>query len=198
MNKAVFLDRDGVINELIYHTEAGIIDSPFTVDQIKLLPDVGKAINLIHDLGYLAVIVSNQPGMAKDHFTPEVFEQMKQKLHEELKKQDASVDAEYYCIHHPDATKKAYKKICNCRKPKPGLIIQAAQDHTINLETSWVIGDSLTDIQAGQAVSCHTILLGRMKCDICKRMDDLGVKPDHIAPNLYKAIKIIQKQDKKD
>ncbi len=198
MNKAVFLDRDGVINELIYHCEAGIIDSPFTVDQIRLFPDVGKAITLFHDLGYFVVIVSNQPGMAKHHFTSGTFDEMKEKIHQELKKQQATIDAEYYCIHHPEATNETYKSMCTCRKPKPGLLIQAAEEHHIDLKRSWMIGDSLTDIQAGVAASCHTILIGRMKCDLCNRMDDLGVKPDHIAPNLYKASKIIQNQDKKD
>ena len=78
--KAVFLDRDGVVNDIIYHKEMGIIDSPFTVDQFKLLPDVGKAINRFHEQDFKVFIVSNQPGIAKDHFDLDVFEKMKEKM----------------------------------------------------------------------------------------------------------------------
>ena len=79
-NKAVFLDRDGVINELIYHQEHGVIDSPFTVEQFKLLPDVANAINKFHELGFKVIIVSNQPGVAKDHFSIGIFEKIRGKM----------------------------------------------------------------------------------------------------------------------
>jgi len=101
--KAVFLDRDGVINEVFYHKEMGIVDSPFTVEQFNLLPDVGKAINNFHDQGFLVIVVSNQPGIAKDHHSMETFEKIKQKMHTELSKSNTKIDAEYYCFHHPDA-----------------------------------------------------------------------------------------------
>jgi len=191
-NKAVFLDRDGVINEVIYHKEMGIIDSPFTVDQLKLLPNVSDAINHFHDRGFKVIIVSNQPGMAKDHFSIDVFEKMRQKMNAELKKDGAFVDAEYYCFHHPYASVEKYKKICTCRKPKPGMLEKASKEHDIDLSKSWMIGDGITDIQAGQSAGCKTILIGRMKCDLCRIMDDEKVKPDYIKPNLYKASSIIE------
>ena len=122
-NKAVFLDRDGVINEIIYHKEMGIVDSPFTVEQFNLLPDVGKAINRFKNQGFKVILVSNQPGIAKDHFDMEVFEKIKEKMINELAKTGANLDAEYYCIHHPEAKIEKYKEICNCRKPKSGLFI---------------------------------------------------------------------------
>jgi len=193
MSKAVFLDRDGVINEIIYHKEMGILDSPANADEIKLFPDVGKAINNFKNLGYKVIIISNQPGIAKDKFTENGFEEMKEKLHSELEKQNADVDAEYYCLHHPEGVNKKYKKVCDCRKPKPGLILQAAKDHDINLSKSWMIGDGITDIQAGYSVGVKTILIGRMKCDLCNLFEDLQIKPDHISPNLYKASLIIKK-----
>ena len=194
-NKAVFLDRDGVINEVIYHKEMGIIDSPFTVEQFKLLPKVAEAINIFHDLGFRVIVVSNQPGMAKYHFSIDVFEKIREKMNTELKKDDAEVDAEYYCFHHPYATVKKYKKICNCRKPKPGMLQKAAEEHNIDLSKSWMIGDGITDIAAGQTAGCKTILIGRMKCDLCKIMEDEKVKPDYIKPNLYKASLIIKTQE---
>ena len=195
-NKAVFLDRDGVINEVIYHKEMGIIDSPFTVEQLKLLPKVAEAINIFHDLGFRVIVVSNQPGMAKDHFSIDVFEKIREKMNTELKKDGAAVDAEYYCFHHPYATVKKYKKICNCRKPKPGMLQKAAEEHNIDLSKSWMIGDGITDIAAGQTAGCKTILIGRMKCDLCKIMEDENVKPDYIKPNLYKASLIIKTQER--
>ena len=195
-NKAVFLDRDGVINEVIYYKEMGIIDSPFTVEQFKLLPKVAEAINIFHDFGFRVIVVSNQPGMAKDHFSIDVFEKIREKMNTELKKDDAEVDAEYYCFHHPYATVKKYKKICNCRKPKPGMLQKAAEEHNIDLSKSWMIGDGITDIAAGQTAGCKTILLGRMKCDLCKIMEDEKVKPDYIKPNLYKASLIIKNQER--
>jgi len=193
-NKAVFLDRDGVINEVVYHQEMGILDSPFTAEQLKILPDVGTAINLLHKQGYKVIIISNQPGLAKAHFTVNTFKKMQQKMATELKKQKAFVDAEYYCFHHPYGTVALYTKTCTCRKPKPGMIRSAAKEHNIDLSQSWMIGDGITDIQAGQTAGCKTILIGRMKCDLCKRMDDEDAKPEHIAPNLYKAALIITKE----
>lgn len=194
--KAVFLDRDGVINEIVYHKEMGIVDSPFTVEQFKLLPDVGKVINRFHEQGFKVILVSNQPGLAKDHYGMDVFEKIKEKMKTELEKNGAKVDAEYYCLHHPEAKIEEYKKICDCRKPKPGLIFQAAKDHDIDLSKSWMIGDGINDIQAGQKAGCRTILIGRMKCDLCKIMDNEKVKPDFIAPNLYKASLITEEEER--
>ena len=190
-NKAVFIDRDGVINEVIYHKEMGIIDSPFTVDQIKLLPDVGKAICNLQKMGFKTIIVSNQPGVAKDKFSEGDLEKMKEKVRMDLKKQGASVDDEYYCIHHPYGKIKQYTKVCDCRKPKPGMILEAAKKHNIDLSNSWMIGDGLTDIQAGKKAGCKTILIGRMKCDLCQMMKEEDAEPDYITPSLYEASKII-------
>jgi len=186
-NKAVFLDRDGVINEIIYHKEMGIIDSPFTVEQFRLIPKVGEAINKFHALGYKVIVVSNQPGLAKDHFSMDVFGKIKEKMKTELLKDNAFVDDEYYCLHHPYGIIKKYTKVCDCRKPKPGLILKAAKDHDIDLKESWMIGDGINDMQAGQTAGCKTILIGRMKCDLCRYMEDEKVKPFYIKPNLYKA-----------
>jgi len=193
-NRAVFLDRDGVINEIIYHQEMGIIDSPFTVEQFKLLPNVGEAINKFHNLGFKVIIISNQPGIAKNHFTMDVFEGIKNKMKKELSKTGSFVDAEYYCFHHPEAKLKKYRKVCDCRKPKPGMLLKAAEEHDIDLKISWMIGDGITDIQAGSMAGCKTILIGRMKCDLCRLMEDMGVKPGFITPNLYKASLIIEKE----
>ena len=195
-DKAVFLDRDGVLNEVVYHEEMGILDSPFTAEQFKLLPDVGKTINKFHELGFKVIIVSNQPGIAKDHHTMETFQEIQNKMKKELMKDNAEVDGEYYCFHHPDGKIKEYTMVCDCRKPKPGLIIKAAEEQDIDIDKSWMIGDGITDIQAGHNAGCRTILIGRMKCDLCRLMEDEKVKPDFIVPNLYKASIIIGKEQR--
>ena len=189
--KAIFLDRDGVINELVYHEEQGIIDSPFSVEQFKLLPGVGEAIKQFHDMGVKVILISNQPGMAKGHMSEETFAKIRKKMKNDLAKEGAFLDGEYYCLHHPDAKVERLKANCECRKPKPGLILQAAQDMNIDLYQSWMIGDGLTDIQAGKQAGCRTILLGRMKCELCHRMDAEDAIPDFIASNLKDAVLFI-------
>lgn len=193
-NKAVFLDRDGVLNELIYYEDMGIVDSPFTPDQLKLYPDVSRALKKLKKLDYKLIVVSNQPGVAKGNFTVETLEKMSKKMNAELKKKGVSIDAEYYCYHHPYGKIKKFRQVCDCRKPKPGMLLTAAADHNIDLSKSWMIGDGITDIQAGRAAGCKTILIGRMKCDLCKIMDTESVKLDYIAPNLLKAAEIIEKE----
>jgi D-glycero-D-manno-heptose 1,7-bisphosphate phosphatase len=148
--RAVFLDRDGVLNELVYYPEHGIIDSPFTPKQITLLPGVAQAINSFHDMGFKVVLVSNQPGIAKGHFSEEIFNQVRKKMKEELAKEGAFLDGEYYCFHHPEAKIERFRVECECRKPKPGLLLQAAKEMGVDLVGSWMIGDGLTDIQAGK------------------------------------------------
>ena len=192
MNKAVFLDRDGVINEVVYHKEMGIVDSPFTVEQFKILPDVDKAIDKLHKLGFKVIVVSNQPGLAKDHHDLDVLEKIKEKMYSEL----VNIDADYYCLHHPEAKVKEYHVICDCRKPKPGMLLQAAKEHEIDLSKSWMIGDGINDIQAGQAAGCKTILIGRLKCDLCKVMEEENAKPNFITPNLFKASLIIEREER--
>lgn len=192
--KAVFLDRDGVINELIYYPEQGIIDSPFTVEQFRLLPGVGEAIKKFREMDYKVVLVSNQPGIAKGHMSEETFDNIRQKMKEELAREGAFLDGEYYCFHHPEAKVERLKANCECRKPNIGLLLQAAQELDIDLSQSWMIGDSLTDVKAGKGAGVRTILLGRMKCELCLLMDNEDVRPDAIAPNLKEAVEVILKQ----
>ena len=190
-NKAIFLDRDGVINELVYHQEQEVIDSPFTVRQFKLLPGVAKAIKSLRQAGYLVILISNQPGMAKGQITAETFEKIQKKMKIEMGKAGASLDGEYYCFHHPEAAIKRYKIKCDCRKPAPGLLLKAAREMNIELGHSWMIGDNLSDIQAGKAAGCRTVLLGKMKCEVCNLMDEKNARPDNISPDLAGAAQYI-------
>jgi len=193
MKKAVFLDRDGVINAVVYNRDYGIIDSPINPEEFKLLPGVGRAIKRIKEMGFLAVVVSNQPGIAKSKFSLEILQAIDKKMNKELAEFGARLDRIYYCLHHPEAVKKEYRKNSPCRKPEPGLLLKAAQELKIDLASSYMIGDGLTDVQAGKRAGCKTILLGRLKCDLCKMMEDLEAKPDHIVSNLSQAVKLIEK-----
>ena len=192
--KVVFLDRDGVINELVYYSEHGIIDSPFTVEQFKLFPGVGEAIKRFHEMGYKVILVSNQPGIAKGNMSEETSNKIRQKMKEELAKDGASLDGEYYCFHHPEAKVERLKANCECRKPKPGLLLQAAKDMDIDLSKSWMIGDGLIDVKAGKNAGVRTILLGRMKCELCHLMSEEDARPDGIVSDLKEADQFILKQ----
>ncbi len=194
MNRAVFLDRDGVINELIYYRDMGMVDSPFTVKQFRVLPGSGEAINIINRLNFKAIVVSNQPGIARGHFSEETLTLMNIKMKRQLARLDAFLDGIYYCFHDPKGKNRGYRKVCNCRKPKPGLLIKASKDFDINLSRSYMIGDELTDIQAGRSVGCKTILLGRMKCQLCKLMQDKGIFLDIIVSDSLEAAKHIKRR----
>jgi D-glycero-D-manno-heptose 1,7-bisphosphate phosphatase len=189
--KAVFLDRDGVVNELIYYPEQEIIDSPFTPNQFKLFPDTGKAIRLLRESGYLAVLVSNQPGIAKGYLTEASFERIREKMRGDLANSGSMLDGEYYCLHHPQAVAEKYRVVCDCRKPRPGLLLKAASDLEIDLKQSWMIGDNLSDIKAGREAGCRTVLLGKMKCEMCRLMDEQQVRPDKISFGLMEASQYI-------
>ncbi len=189
--KAIFLDRDGVINELVYYPEQGVIDSPFTAEQFRLLPGVAEAINKFHEVGYKVIVISNQPGIAKGHMSRQTFEEIREKMRGGLALKEAFSDGEYYCFHHPEAKVESLWVNCKCRKPKPGLILQATEEMKVNLSESWMIGDSLTDIKAGKSAGCKTILLGRMKCELCHPMDEMDARPDFVLPNLLEAAQLI-------
>jgi len=193
-DKAVFLDRDGTINELVYFPEFGLIDSPLNPDQFKLIPGVAEAIKLFNKMGLKVIIVSNQPAIAKGKTTMKLFEEIRAKMKNLLEEAGAHIDGEYYCFHHPEAKLPEFRVDCECRKPKPGLLLKAARDFNLNLKECFMIGDGITDMMAGQAVGCKTILIGRLKCELCKVMDDLGVKPSYIVQNLNQAAEIIKKE----
>ena len=189
---AVFLDRDGVINRMVYNPDFGLVDSPHNVDQFQLLPGVPEAVPLLNEMGLFAVVVSNQPGIAKGKFTPAILESMTDKMHHKLAELNGRLDAVYYCLHHPDAILQEHRVVCDCRKPKPGLLKKAAMDLEINLGSSFMIGDGLTDILAGRDAGCTTILLGEHKCDACEMMHELDAWPDFLVSDLMEAVKLIQ------
>ena len=192
--QAAFLDRDGVINELVYFEEAGIIDSPFHEDQVRLVPGAAAAIRGLNEAGTKVFVVSNQPCVAKGHCGYDRLDRITERMHSLLAEGGAAVDAVYYCLHHPEARIPELRVDCECRKPKPGLIQRAAAEHEIDLSRSYFVGDSITDVQAGLAAGCKTVLLTRMRCDLCQHLDERGVKPDQIFPSLREAARFLQEE----
>lgn len=154
--KAVFLDRDGTINKYV-----GFLRD---IDEFELLPDVSDAIKKINQSGYLAIVVTNQPVIARGEVTWAELDNIHNKMETLLGNDGAYVDAIYYCPHHPH---KGYegeipelKFDCDCRKPKPGMLLKAAEDFNIDLTQSWMVGDSDADIEAGLAATCHVAKIG--------------------------------------
>lgn len=191
MRRGVFLDRDGVINRMVYDAEHGTVDSPARPDQLELLPGVAAAIRMLNDLRVPVVVVSNQPGIAKGKMTDALLRAITEKMHAELAAANARLDGVYYCLHHPDAVLPEYRLLCDCRKPKPGLLQRAANELGISLSDSWMIGDGLVDVQAGKAAGCVTIWLGALKCDFCQIAREKDAMPDLAAADLSEAAQLI-------
>ena len=154
--KAVFLDRDGTINKYV-----GFLRD---IDEFELLDGVAGAIKKINASGYLAIVVTNQPVIARGEVSFEELERIHNKMETLLGKEGAYLDAIYFCPHHPhkgyEGERPELKLDCNCRKPKPGMLLKAAQDFNIDLAKSWMIGDGENDIRAGQNAGCRTALIG--------------------------------------
>jgi D-glycero-D-manno-heptose 1,7-bisphosphate phosphatase len=189
--RAAFLDRDGVLNALLYHQDIGIVDSPFTLRQFNLLPRVPQAIHLLNKVGLLVIVVSNQPGIAKGHFDETMLHKFDEKLRAALRKHGGHIDATYYCLHHPDAVVKRYREHCRCRKPGIGMLVQAAKDFRISLPESYMVGDGLNDIEAGTRAGCRTVFLGRWKAEYSNYIRPPELHPDFVAKNLWEAVRII-------
>ena len=150
--KAIFLDRDGTINKHV-----GFLRE---IEQFELLPNTSEAIKKINDSGYLAIVVTNQPVVARGEVTFEQLDQIHNKMETLLGKDGAYLDGIYFCPHHPhkgfEGEIPELKVECECRKPKPGMLLQAAKDFNIDLSKSWMIGDSDNDILAGENAGCST------------------------------------------
>ncbi|HEX2923403.1 MAG TPA: HAD-IIIA family hydrolase [Chloroflexota bacterium] len=189
---AIFLDRDGTITEMVYYPQHAFVDSPCAPSQVTLIEGAGRALRSLQSLGYRLILISNQPGIAKKHFTPEIHRQMVQRLEDLLYLEGVAMTAQYYCLHHPQAKLGQYRMDCSCRKPRPGLLLRAAKEHGLSLRDSITIGDSLTDVLAGSQAGTKTILISTMNSLINRRIVELGIEPDFIASNLAEAVQQVQ------
>ena len=159
--KAIFLDRDGTINKCV-----GFLHSP---DELVLKDDAADAIRKINESGYLVIVVTNQPVIARGEVTVQELQNIHNKMETELGKAGAYIDGLYYCPHHPhkgyEGEVPELKIECDCRKPKPGMLIQASRDFNIDLNVSWMVGDREIDVEAGKNAGCKTALIGEGNYD---------------------------------
>lgn len=152
MTKPIFLDRDGVITA----------DPPHyahRIDQLSLIPGSAEAIHLLNKKGFTIIVITNQSGVAKGMYKEEDIHIFNNEMKKKLLEQGAYVDAIYYCPHHPKGIIPEYRKDCDCRKPKPGMLRKAVEEMNLSLDNSYLVGDKWSDIKAGKAVGCTTILV---------------------------------------
>ena len=188
-NRAVFLDRDGTINE-----ERGYINH---VDRFQLLPGAAKAIRLINTNGLKAVVVTNQSGVARGMFPESLVGEVHRTMEDMLRADGAHIDGIYYCPHHPDFGPPEYRKRCHCRKPATGMIERACHDLGIDPTRSYMIGDRIIDVEFGHKIGAKGILVltGYGKGELTYKNGQGSEKPDFIARDLYDAVRWIIAQE---
>jgi D-glycero-D-manno-heptose 1,7-bisphosphate phosphatase len=157
--RAVFIDRDGVINELTPDPSSGRLESPLRVEDVILVDGAGAALGRLAAEGLLLVGVSNQPAVAKGTISQARLAAVHSRVIDLLAAEGVHFDAFRLCLHHPKAIVSALKADCQCRKPAPGMLIDAADELGIELSGSWMIGDTDSDVQAGLAAGCRTVLI---------------------------------------
>jgi histidinol-phosphate phosphatase family domain/HAD-superfamily hydrolase, subfamily IIIA len=189
-NIAVFLDRDGTINE-----EVGYLDS---LDKLKIIPSAYEAIRLINESGMKAVVISNQAGVARGLFTEDFVQITNEHLQTALRQKGAYIDNFYYCPHHPTEGIGIYLQQCNCRKPAPGMLLQAAQELKIDLTRSYFVGDTFRDMEAAKKAGVKRVLVktGYGQDFLQDDGQDKATaenKPDFIAADILEAVKWILK-----
>jgi D-glycero-D-manno-heptose 1,7-bisphosphate phosphatase len=184
LNRAVFLDRDGTLNE-----DPGYLGNP---SKLVLFPGTGKALNLLKKSGFKLIVISNQSGIARGLITMEMVDIINSRLNELLSSDGTSIDAFYFCPSHPDFSPP---EECTCRKPSPEMVLQAAKDHHIDLSKSFFVGDAISDMECGSNAGCRTILVktgyGAETLSILQKQNKF---PSFVAENLAEACNYILNQ----
>ncbi len=180
--RAIIMDRDGTVCD-----EVGYINH---VDRIRLLPRSAEAIRLANAADFQTVVVTNQAGVARGYFAESLIDEVHDRVRELLAEGGARLDGIYYCPHHPEVGAPAYRKECTCRKPSPGMLERARDEMGIDLSASFMIGDTIKDVEAGRRVGATSILVlsGYGKGELEYQSHAWKVKPDHVADNLLTAI----------
>lgn len=184
MTPGVFIDRDGTLNE-----DTGYISHP---DGLILYPFAADAVRLINQAGLKVIVVTNQSGVARGLYSEETLRQIHAKMSDELSKKGARLDSVYYCPHHPEFGDRQYRLDCDCRKPRPGMLIRAAREHQIDLSRSYVIGDKASDIRLASNVGARGVLVltGFGKATV-EQPDRWPCEPYAVAENLLAAAYVV-------
>ncbi len=174
MNSLILLDRDGVLNEMVIHEDHGTVDSPMNVDQVRIIEGVPRALNVLQKMGFGLVIVTNQPAANKKKTSFENLAAVHEKIVSLIESDGAKILSSHICFHTSEMN-------CDCRKPKPGLLVQAFEKHPqFSIENSWMVGDGITDVLAGARMGVKTAFFGPKKCDHCKVFEQ-----SQFAPNFW-------------
>jgi D-glycero-D-manno-heptose 1,7-bisphosphate phosphatase len=178
---AVFMDRDGTINE-----EVGYVNH---ITRFQLYPWTAEAIRLLQQAGFKTFVITNQAGVARGYFKEELIGQVHARMLAELASQGARVDGVYYCPHHPTAGEPPYRRVCECRKPKPGMILEAARQHGLDLTRSYMIGDRYSDVVLAHNARLRSIfvLTGYGMGEYESQRQNWAVQPGWIARDLLEA-----------
>lgn len=194
---AVFIDRDGTLNEMMFDETHGIFDSPLREDHLAVKPFAREFMAGLLAAGFKRVVVTNQPGVARGYLDEVALERINGRLARELAGREAAWEALYYCPHSPAPAAgrpSEYAGACDCRKPEAGMLRRAAMEHRLDMSRSWMVGDGLNDVEAGRRAGCRTILLAKVKMDHIERFAEQGgASPDFVARDLRAALDIIVK-----
>jgi len=176
------MDRDGTVSD-----EVGYLNH---VSRLRVYPWSASAIRALNDAGLLAVLVTNQAGVARGYFPETMILDVHARLVEELAAQGATLDAIYYCPHHPTAGEPPYRADCECRKPRPGMLLQAAAEHDIDLASSYVVGDKYSDVRLAHAVGASGVLVmtGYGRGEYEYERETWPRAPEHVAESLEDAV----------
>jgi D-glycero-D-manno-heptose 1,7-bisphosphate phosphatase len=187
--RAVFMDRDGTISE-----EVGYVNHP---SRYRVFTYSAEAVRLLNESEWLAILVTNQAGVARGYFTEDIITAVHTRLTKELEREGAHLDAIYYCAHHPTVGEAPYRFDCDCRKPKPGLIESAAREFEIDLAQSWMIGDRYSDIELARNAHVRSafVLSGYGRGEWEYQRPAWKHEPDLVAEDLLEAVKKIVTSD---
>jgi D-glycero-D-manno-heptose 1,7-bisphosphate phosphatase len=183
--RAAFLDRDGVLNATVRDPESGLPESPLDPEDVRLLPGAAAAARRLAAAGYSLVCISNQPAAAKGKITVQELLVVHERLVALLAAEEVRFDAWRLCPHHPDGVVEELSGPCACRKPAPGMLLDAAAALAVDLDFSWMLGDTDADVLAGQAAGCRTGLIA-YPGSTHKR--NAGAHPDLLATDLREAV----------
>lgn len=186
-SRAVFLDRDGVLNEPVLNPTTGAYESPHALEDLRLCPDVPKTLRTLSAAGFELFIVTNQPSFAKGKASLETLKAIAVNLESQLITMGVKIREAFYCFHHPEGCVPEFTQRCQCRKPQPYFLQLAAQKHAIDLSRSWMIGDRGSDVECGHRAGCRAILIDH---PYAGRYNSTA-KPDFVARDLASAAEII-------
>ncbi|MBI4483532.1 MAG: HAD family hydrolase [Acidobacteria bacterium] len=187
-SRAVFLDRDGTLIE-----EVGYVNH---VDRIRLYPWSAEAVQMLNHSGLKTIIVTNQAGIARGYFTEDLLDRVHEKLRAELARGGARLDAIYYCPHHPREGQPPWRQECECRKPKPGMLLRAATEMDLDLPASFVVGDRYGEVEMARSVGASSVFLlsGYGRGEYEYQRGQWPHPPDHVANDLLGAVRWILDQ----